>query len=82
MSSSATVEVANKIKTESAKDLKKYLLMLEEQKKRDHRKIGKELDLYFHDEEVGPGLPLWTPNGAVIIDELEALAKEKEDLGV
>ena len=65
----------------SAKDLKKYLLMLEEQKKRDHRKIGKELDLYFHDEEVGPGLPLWTPNGAVIIDELEALAKEKEDLG-
>ena len=54
--------------------------MLEEQKKRDHRKIGKELDLYFHDEEVGPGLPLWTPNGAVIIDELEALAKEKEDL--
>ena len=65
----------------SAKDLKKYLLMLEEQKKRDHRKIGKELDLYFHDEEVGPGVPLWTPNGAVIIDELEALAKEKEDLG-
>jgi len=62
------------------KDLKKYLTMLEEQKKRDHRKIGKELDLYFHDEEVGPGLPLWTPNGAVIIDELEALAKEKEDL--
>ena len=65
----------------SSKDLKKYLLMLEEQKKRDHRKIGKELDLYFHDEEVGPGLPLWTPNGAVIIDQLEALAKEKEDLG-
>jgi len=63
----------------SEKDLKKYLTMLEEQKKRDHRKIGKELDLYFHDEEVGPGLPLWTPNGAVIIDELEALAKEKED---
>ena len=62
------------------KDLKKYLTMLEEQKKRDHRKIGKELDLYFHDEEVGPGLPLWTPNGAVSIDELEALAKEKEDL--
>ncbi len=63
----------------SEKDLKKYLTMLEEQKKRDHRKIGKELDLYFHDDEVGPGLPLWTPNGAVIIDELEALAKEKED---
>jgi len=62
------------------KALKQYLTMLEEQKKRDHRKIGKDLDLYFHDEEVGPGLPLWTPNGAVIIDELEALAKEKEDL--
>ena len=63
---------------QNKKDLKKYLLMLEEQKKRDHRKIGKELDLYFFDDEVGPGLPLWTPNGTVIIDELEALAKEKE----
>ena len=63
----------------SEKDLTKYLTMLEEQKKRDHRKIGKKLDLYFYDEEVGPGLPLWTPNGAIIIDELEALAKEKED---
>ena len=64
---------------QNPKDLKKYLNQLEEQKKRDHRKIGKELDLYFYDEEVGPGLPLWTPNGAVMIDELEALAKEKED---
>ena len=64
---------------QNSKDLKKYLNQLEEQKKRDHRKIGKELDLYFYDEEVGPGLPLWTPNGAVMIDELEALAKEKED---
>ena len=63
---------------QNKKDLKKYLLMLEEQKKRDHRKIGKELDLYFFDDEIGPGLPLWTPNGTVIIDELEALAKEKE----
>ncbi len=63
---------------QNKKDLKKYLLMLEEQKKRDHRKIGKELDLYFFDDEVGPGLPLWTPNGTVIIDELESLAKEKE----
>ena len=64
---------------QNPKDLKKYLNQLEEQKKRDHRKIGKELDLYFYDEEIGPGLPLWTPNGAVMIDELEALAKEKED---
>ena len=63
---------------QNKKDLKKYLLLLEEQKKRDHRKIGKELDLYFFDDEIGPGLPLWTPNGTIIIDELEALAKEKE----
>ena len=63
---------------QNKKDLKKYLLMLEEQKKRDHRKIGKELDLYFFDEEVGPGLPLWTPNGTVLIDELESLANEME----
>jgi threonyl-tRNA synthetase len=63
---------------QNKKDLKKYLLMLEEQKKRDHRKIGKELDLYFFDEEVGPGLPLWTPNGTVLIDELEALANKME----
>ena len=63
---------------QNSKDLKKYLQMLEEQKKRDHRKIGKELDLFFFDEEVGPGLPLWTPSGTVLIDELEALAKEKE----
>ena len=63
---------------QNSKDLKKYLQMLEEQKKRDHRKIGKELDLFFFDDEVGPGLPLWTPSGTVLIDELEALAKEKE----
>ena len=66
---------------QNPKDLKKYLLMLEEQKKRDHRKIGKELDLFFFDDEVGPGLPLWTPSGTILIDELEALAKEKETVG-
>ena len=63
----------------SKKDLNKYLKFLEEAKKRDHRKLGKELALFTFDEEVGPGLPLWLPNGAVIIDELEALAKETED---
>ncbi len=52
--------------------------MLEEAKKRDHRKLGKELDLFTFDEEVGPGLPLWTPRGTVIIEELEKLAKEVE----
>ena len=63
----------------SKKELNKYLKFLEEAKKRDHRKLGKELALFTFDEEVGPGLPLWLPNGAVIIDELEALAKETED---
>ena len=60
------------------KELKKHLEMLEEAKKRDHRKLGRELDIYIFDEEVGPGLPLWLPNGTVIIEELEKLAKEME----
>ena len=60
------------------KDLKKYLEMLEEAKKRDHRKLGKELELYTFDKDIGPGLPLWLPNGTVIIDELEQLAKQTE----
>ena len=63
----------------SKKALNKYLKFLEEAKNRDHRKLGKELALFTFDEEVGPGLPLWLPNGTVIIDELEALAKETED---
>ncbi|MCL4834095.1 MAG: threonine--tRNA ligase [Caldilineaceae bacterium] len=60
------------------KELKAYLDMLEEAKQRDHRKLGRELELFIFDEEVGPGLPLWLPNGAVLIDELEKLAKEVE----
>ncbi|MFZ1752279.1 MAG: threonine--tRNA ligase [Caldilineaceae bacterium] len=60
------------------KELKKYLDMLEEAKLRDHRKLGRELELFIFDEEVGPGLPLWLPNGAVLIDELETLAKDVE----
>jgi threonyl-tRNA synthetase len=59
-------------------ELKDYLRMLEEAKKRDHRKLGKLLDIYTFDEEVGPGLPLWLPNGAIIIEELEQLAKTIE----
>ena len=59
-------------------DLKKYLYNVEEAKKRDHRKLGKELKLFSFDNEVGPGLPLWLPNGTVIIEELENLAKETE----
>ena len=58
--------------------LDEYLLMVEEAKKRDHRKIGKELELFTFDDDVGPGLPLWMPNGAVIIEQLEKLAKSTE----
>lgn len=60
------------------KELDEYLLMLEEAKKRDHRKLGKELSIYTMDDNVGPGLILWMPNGTVIIEELEKLAKETE----
>ena len=52
--------------------------MLEEAKKRDHRKLGKELELFTFDDDVGPGLPLWLPRGTAIIEELEKLAKETE----
>ncbi len=62
----------------SKKDLKDYLNMLEEAKKRDHRKLGKDLKLYTFDNEIGPGLPLWLPKGTVIIEEIEKLAKEYE----
>jgi threonyl-tRNA synthetase len=63
----------------SKSKLKDYLYFLEESKKRDHRKIGKELEIFTFDDEVGPGLPLWLPNGGVILNELELLAKETED---
>ncbi len=62
----------------SKQELDEYLAMLEEAKKRDHRKLGKELGIYTMDDDVGPGLPLWLPNGTIIIEELEALAKETE----
>ena len=63
----------------STKDaLKTHLHNLEEAKKRDHRKLGKELNLFAFDEEVGPGLPLWLPNGTIMIEELERLAKQTE----
>jgi len=64
---------------ENAQQLKDYLHQLEEAKKRDHRKLGKELEIYMFDDEVGPGLPLWLPNGGVMIEELEKLAKEMEE---
>ncbi len=62
----------------SQKELDEYLAMLEEAKKRDHRKLGKELGIYTMDDDTGPGLPLWMPNGTIVIEELEKLAKETE----
>ena len=61
------------------KELDEYLTMLEEAKKRDHRKLGKELSIYTMDDDIGPGLVLWMPNGTIIIEELERLAKETEE---
>jgi len=60
------------------KELDEYLFLLEEAKKRDHRKLGKELSIFTIDDSVGQGLILWMPNGTVIIEELERLAKETE----
>ena len=60
------------------KELDEYILMLEEAKKRDHRKLGKELSIFTTDDSVGAGLILWMPNGTIIIEELEKLAKETE----
>lgn len=60
------------------KQLEEHLQMLEEAKKRDHRKLGKELELFTFDDDVGPGLPLWLPKGAFLIEQLEELAKTTE----
>jgi threonyl-tRNA synthetase len=60
------------------KELDDYFGMLEEAKKRDHRKLGKELEIFVFDDDVGPGLPMFLPRGAVIVEELEKLAKETE----
>lgn len=62
-------------------ELDAYLLMMEEAKKRDHRKLGKELGIYTMNDDIGQGLILWMPNGTVIIEELEKLAKETETEG-
>jgi threonyl-tRNA synthetase len=63
---------------ESAPELKDYIEKRELARQRDHRKLGAELELFSFDEEVGVGLPLWLPNGAVVRDELEAWAREEE----
>ncbi len=62
----------------TADELKGYEDMMKEAEKRDHRKLGKEMDIFEFDDDVGPGLPLWLPNGTAMIEELEKLAKETE----
>ena len=59
-------------------DLNKYLRLLQEAKERDHRKIGKDLDIFMSHELVGSGMPLWLPNGALVRKQLENYIYEKE----
>ena len=66
---------------ETKAELEAHLTMLEEAKKRDHRKLGKELELFTFSDMVGPGLPLWEPKGTEIIETLERLAKREERKG-
>ncbi|HSR68408.1 MAG TPA: threonine--tRNA ligase [Acidobacteriota bacterium] len=62
----------------SKKELKAYIAQRELALQRDHRKLGAQLDIYVIDDEIGKGLPLWLPNGAVLCHELEKLAMEME----
>ena len=64
---------------ENKEALQAHEKMMEEAKKRDHRTIGKKMQLFAFDEEVGPGLPLWLPKWTIIVDELEKFAKETEE---
>lgn len=59
-------------------ELDAHMQMLEEAKKRDHRLLGKELEIFAFDDDVGPGLPLWLPRGAEMIELLEGFAKKTE----
>ena len=63
------------------KELDEYLTMLEEAKKRDHRKLGKELDLFTFSDKVGQGLPLWLPKGAILRDNLERFLRKVQTKG-
>lgn len=60
------------------KELEEYLFLLEEAKKRDHRKLGKELDLFTFSEKVGQGLPLWLPKGAMLRERLESFLRKAQ----
>lgn len=66
---------------ESKEELEDYIARRKLAMERDHRKLGDELDLFFMDQEVGVGLPMWMPNGAVVRDELEGWARETEFRG-
>lgn len=61
------------------KELRQYLAMLEEAKKRDHRKLGQELDLFTFSDLIGAGLPLWTPRGTLLRKELDRFVQEIRD---
>ncbi|MEK9174144.1 MAG: threonine--tRNA ligase, partial [Patescibacteria group bacterium] len=63
---------------ETKEELEKYEVMIEEAKKRDHKKLGVELDLFFIDEKVGKGLPLWTPKGTAVKFEMENFTRSLE----
>jgi threonyl-tRNA synthetase len=65
----------------SKDELKAHITRLEEAAKRDHRRIGEALELFTFSKEIGKGLPLWLPNGAIIRDELEGWARETERRG-
>jgi len=60
------------------KELTEYLVLLEEAKKRDHRKLGKELELFTFSEKVGMGLPLWLPKGAMLREKLESFLRKAQ----
>lgn len=64
---------------ETKKELAEHLLMLEEAKKRDHRTLGRDLDLFTFSELVGQGLPLWTPRGTILRTELDRFVQEMRD---
>jgi threonyl-tRNA synthetase len=63
----------------SQAELEKFVEMKEEAKRRDHRKLGKELELFFIDDMVGKGLVMWLPKGAIVKEQIENFAKEKEE---
>ena len=63
---------------QTKQELDQHLWRLEEAKRRDHCKLGQQLEIFTLDDEVGPGLPLWLPRGAIMVEEIEALAKEME----